>query len=280
MPSHVVAGSVVILSLLALASCAAPPPPVGCDGTSTLQVGEEASPICDVEQSLAAVGGRIAVEVRATLPANARYGSGRDVGSMSVFVTALDSPWQQAHGTLDLGPPASGMSLSSEYRYLGPCELQRRADVLASDCALANHLREAVRVVGDLPAPTDPEADPSISWLEADYVFTGDYSASATVRSAIGVDDERLLSIALEDGGLLTIFPLGNDFHEFATLVLRNEHTSSLDQPWLPDDETPRLGPCIVDLVDGPRDGSMRCAGDDTSSSGSTSVDIRWRPAD
>ena len=129
-------------------------------------------------------------------------------------------------------------------------------------------------MTGDLPPAPDPRSDPSLAWLEATYTFKDDYRADEVVEFVGAAPD--LFVIPLADGGLLTVVPGGNSDGKVAWLTLPGSGDPA-DQ-WLPEQQTPSLGTCVATIDDGARHGTLDCSGDPASSSGSSTLELTWRP--
>ena len=218
------------------------------------------------------------LNVRAKLPASGLYGSRDGPARLSITsctaVGAYHCPAGEG-GISTIGPESSrgGLFLGTGTGSTGSCRLANHADRTAVECEF-DRGADSLRMTGDLPPLPDPRSDPSLAWLEATYTFKGDYRADEVVEFVGAAPD--LFVIPLADGGLLTVAPGGNADGKVAWLTLPGSGDPA-DQ-WLPDQQRPSLGTCVATLDDGARRGTLDCSGDPASASGSSTLELTWRP--
>ena len=157
--------------------------------------------------------------------------------------------------------------------YTGSCRLANHPDRTAVECEFGGG-PDTLRMTGDLPPAPDARSDPSLAWLEATYTFKGDYRADEVVEF-VGAE-QWFFVIPLADGGLLNVAPGANADGKVAWLTLRGTGDSA-DQ-WLSEQQTPSLGTCVATIGDGARNGTLSCTGDPASVSGSSTLELTWRP--
>ena len=249
-------------------------------GVGTLTFGTQGTvPVCDVAMSYVQLGGRLSLELRAELPPSGPYGSGDDPAKLSIMscaaVGAYHCPAGEG-GFASIGPEPrrGGMFAGTGTGYSGSCRLANAADRTAVECEFDDG-PDTLRMTGDLPPVPDPRSDPSLAWLEATYTFKGDYQADEVVEF-VGAE-QWFFVIPLADGGLLNVAPGANSDGKVAWLTLPGPGAPA--DLWLPEQQTPSLGTCVATIADGARNGTLDCSGDPASASGSSILELTWRPA-
>jgi len=280
---------VVAIAVLSLSTpgCGAPSAPT-CEGPERLRFADRSTvPLCDLEMSFSAVGGRPSLSVSGLLPARGPYGVGEELAAFRVTVYRYDRSGESlGTGMIDLLPNRGGIFVGTGggADWFGDCRLAARKGGLDIDCELGGNAGGALRVTADLSSAPDPHADASLGWLEVTYAFDGAYVAAATVEAVFDAhDDGRIIQVPLADGGLLTVTPQGKEPDgQLASLVLPADSPPGplpVVPEWRPKVDTPSLGPCTVSLSNEPFRGSISCAGDAESAAGSTRLEASWRVA-
>ena len=182
---------------------------------------------------------------------------------------------------LNRGGPHTGLFLATYIDFSGDCEVSVLPDRLPVRCVLREGGGEGHSVAWDLVPAPDPRRTPTLAWLEVEYKIVGDYAAAATVETVIDAPGgwpswRQPLLVRLADGGLLTVVPDGNDQGRFAWLTLLAQ--SGSDFGWLAEEKTPSLGACVVSPAQATPTGSISCRGDASSASGSSTLEMTWRP--
>ncbi len=248
-------------------------------GVGTLTFGTQGTvPVCDVAMGYVQLAGRLILEVGAELPPSGPYGSGEDPAGLSIMsCTAVGAyhctAGEGAFASIGPQPSRGGMFAGTGTGHTGSCRLANDADRTAVECEFGGG-PDTLRMTGDLPPVPDARSDPSLAWLEATYTFKGDYRADEVVEF-VGAEPWSFV-IPLADGGLLNVAPGANADGKVAWLTLRGSGDPA-DQ-WLPEQQTPSLGTCVATIGDGARRGTLDCSGDPASASGSSTLELTWRP--
>lgn len=279
-----------VITLVALAAClagcgsAGGASPQACERALKLQIGDgRPTPVCSISMALSALGGTVTLQVDVALPPSGPYGSDSEQARLIVRSFALGTPAERTTGMLYTGGRGVGPIIGAAGpTSSGSCDLDRKSNALEIGCDLQGLQGDRLALTGRLPAAPDPRSDPHIEWIEATYVFEGDYLASAVVTSAVGAGEMQLGSfgVLLADGSLVTVVPNGNVEGRVAWITVADPAAPLDLQPaWLPDEITPSLGACVATVANEPLTGSLHCPGDPDSATGSATLEMAWRPA-
>jgi hypothetical protein len=266
--------------LVSASGCAAPSAqPSACFATGSLTFDATPIAICNLATIFTAEAGSPALRLDASLPGSGPYGSGEGPATLGVTVYGYGSPTQRASGQLNLGGPHGGLFGGTYIDFIGSCDVPVLPDRLPIRCDLRGTTGKGHALAWDLAPAPDPRVASTIVWLEAEYTFVGEYAAAAKVEIAVAPGDwlwRQALQVRLADGALLTIVPGGNDEGRVAWLSL--PAPSGFDDQWLAETETPSLGACVVSFAEATPRGSISCPGEPSSASGSSTLEMTWRP--
>lgn len=159
----------VVGLLLSTLGCGAPAAPT-CEGSERLKFADGSTvPLCDLEMSLAAVGGRPSLSVWGLLPARGPYGAGEELAAFTVTVYPYDGSGESpGSGMIDVLPNRGGLFVGtgSGTEWQGDCRVAARKGGLGIDCELRGNAGAALPIMADLPSAPDPRADAELRWLE------------------------------------------------------------------------------------------------------------------
>lgn len=260
--------------------------PEPCAAELSLQIGSgAATPVCSFETSLRATGGAPTLDVEIKLPADGPYGSGDTQAILSVFGIDLGGTRRHVSSVLYLDGGRGHDSLffsdtnGARIGASGPCTAGARGDAIELACDLTTATGASLPLSGTLGPVPNPSSVPDAQWLEVRYKLEGALKASGTVTVAADAHDLQrgIFGLVLADGTIVHVVPAGNDQGKVAWLTLPAPHPTD-DIIWLPDEQTPSLGRCVVTVSSDRRGGSLSCPGDRSSLTGSVALELSWRP--